>query len=143
MAAVADACAHIAREQADAAQRTLSEVKVWLALLPDGAKLELIAPKLNADAPADVLGVRPRPPVPRPDREEPACLARTTSAPASSATASIPCDYSYSFTSFSPPYRHVSPSVAMARAAAGSPAGGPSGHEGHHPHPAKAAQRPS
>ena len=60
MAAVADACAHVAREQADAAQRTLSEVKVWLALLPDGAKLELIAPKLNADAPADVLGVRPR-----------------------------------------------------------------------------------
>ena len=86
MAAVADACAHVAREQADAAQRTLSEVKVWLALLPDGAKLELIAPKLNADAPADVLGVRPRLPVPRPDREEPACLARTTSAPASSAT---------------------------------------------------------
>ena len=86
MAAVADACAHVAREQADAAPRTLSEVKVWLALLPDGAKLELIAPKLNADAPADVLGVRPRLPVPRPDREEPACLARTTSAPASSAT---------------------------------------------------------
>ena len=73
MAAVADACAHVAREQADAAQRTLSEVKVWLALLPDGAKLELIAPKLNADAPADVLGVRPRLPVPRPDREEPRC----------------------------------------------------------------------
>ena len=83
MAAVADACAHVAREQADAAQRTLSEVKVWLALLPDGAKLELIAPKLNADAPADVLGVRPRLPVPRPDREEP---ARTASAPESSAT---------------------------------------------------------
>ena len=120
MAAVADACAHVAREQADAAQCTLSEVKVWLALLPDGAKLELIAPKVNADAPADVLGVRPRLPVPRPDREEPACLARTTSAPASSATP-----------------------VAMARAAAGSPAGGPSGLEGHHPHPAKAAQRPS
>ena len=53
MAAVADACAHVAREQADAAQRTLSEV-IWLAMLPDAAKLELIAPKLNADAPADV-----------------------------------------------------------------------------------------
>ena len=49
MVAVADACAYVAREQADAAQRTLSEVKVWLAMLPDGAKLELIAPKLNAE----------------------------------------------------------------------------------------------
>jgi hypothetical protein len=84
LADVAAAYAHVAREKADAAQRTLSEVKVWLALLPDGAKLELIAPKLNA--PADVLGVRPRLPVRRPDREEPACPARTTSAPASSAT---------------------------------------------------------
>ena len=84
MAAVADACAHVARQQADAAQRTLSKVKVWLALLPDGAKLELIAPKLNADAPADVLGVRPRHPSRSP--RNPPHLARTTSAPESSAT---------------------------------------------------------
>ena len=60
MAAVAEHLAWRERQEADAAQRTLSEVKLWRALWPDGAKLELIAPKLKLDAPADVLGVRPR-----------------------------------------------------------------------------------
>src|SRR5258705_22447 len=64
MAAVADACAHVAREKADAAQRTLSEVKVWLALLPDGTKLELRAPRPASTSPAELLGVRPHLPVP-------------------------------------------------------------------------------
>jgi hypothetical protein len=58
MAAVADAYAHVAREKADAAQRSLSEVKVWLALLPDHTKLELRAPMPDAADPAKRLGVR-------------------------------------------------------------------------------------
>jgi hypothetical protein len=52
LAAVADAYAHVAREKADTAQRTLSEVKVWLALLPDDARLELRAPKPASASPA-------------------------------------------------------------------------------------------
>jgi hypothetical protein len=71
LAAVADAYAHVAREKADAAQRTLSEVKVWLALLPDDARLELCAPKPASASPPELLGVRPRlsaaaPPKPSP-----------------------------------------------------------------------------
>jgi hypothetical protein len=53
--------------EADAAQRLLSEVKVWLALLPDDASLELRAPKSDATDPAMRLGVRPRLPVPKPN----------------------------------------------------------------------------
>jgi hypothetical protein len=86
MADIAANAAWRARQEADAAQAVLSQCKVWLALLPDEAMLELRAPMADADDPAMRLGVRPRLPVPRPDREEPACLARTTSAPASSAT---------------------------------------------------------
>jgi hypothetical protein len=80
MAAVADAYAYRAREQADAAQRLLSEVKVWLALLPDDCRLELRAPKPASASPAELLGVRPHLPVPRPDRGIPPCRDRTTSA---------------------------------------------------------------
>ncbi len=65
LACVAEATAYLARQEADAAQRVLSEVKVWLALLPDDTALELRAPKRDAD-PAKRLGVRPRP-VPRSD----------------------------------------------------------------------------
>jgi hypothetical protein len=53
LAAVADAYAYVAREKADAAQRALSEVKVFLALLPDGAALHLLAPVPDA---ADLIG---------------------------------------------------------------------------------------
>ena len=60
LAAVADAYAYCARERADAAQRALSEIKIFIALLPDGTAFELKAPRPNAEAPADVLGVRPR-----------------------------------------------------------------------------------
>jgi hypothetical protein len=48
-----------ARQEADAAQRVLSEVKVFLALLPDGTRLELRAPKPASALPAELLGVRP------------------------------------------------------------------------------------
>ena len=68
LAAVADACAHVAREKADAAQHTLSEVKIFLALLPAGTELELRAAKPASALPAERLGVRPRLPL---QREEP------------------------------------------------------------------------
>jgi hypothetical protein len=68
MADIAAAYAHVAREKADTAQRRLSEVKIFLALLPDDTALELRAP-MPADAdPAKRLGVRLRLPAPRPDR---------------------------------------------------------------------------
>ena len=51
MAAVADAYAYCARERADAAQRALSEIKIFIALLPDGTAFELKAPRPNAEAP--------------------------------------------------------------------------------------------
>lgn len=82
MADVAAAYAHVAREKADAAQAVLSQCKVFLALLPDGAKLELRAPLPDADNPAKRLGVRLPvlqkrnmvallpPPVPRSDRKQ-------------------------------------------------------------------------
>jgi hypothetical protein len=85
LAAVADNAAWRARQEADAAQATLSAVKIFLALLPENCRLELRAPKLNAEAPADRLGVRLRLPAPPPDRGIPSCPAHTTFAPASSA----------------------------------------------------------
>jgi hypothetical protein len=45
--------------QADAAQATLSACKVWIALLPDGCRLQLIAPRSNTEDPAALLGVHP------------------------------------------------------------------------------------
>jgi hypothetical protein len=59
VAAVAEHLAWRERQEADAAQRLLSEVKIFLALLPDDAKLELRAPKPAAASPPEVLGVRP------------------------------------------------------------------------------------
>jgi hypothetical protein len=85
MAAVADACAYVAREKADTAQRSLSEIKVFIALLDDGATFDLRAPMPDADDPAQRLGVRLRP-VPRPDREPTSCPAPPSPAPPSSAT---------------------------------------------------------
>jgi hypothetical protein len=42
--------------------RSLSELKIFIALLPDGCRLELLAPKPDATDPAKRLGVRlPRP----------------------------------------------------------------------------------
>ena len=70
LACVAEATACLARRDADVAQHVLSEIKVWLALLPDGAKLELRAAKPDAVDPAARLGVRARLPVPRLAREE-------------------------------------------------------------------------
>jgi len=58
LAAVADAYAHVAREQADVAQGALSEIKVWIALVPAEATLELIAPKPESALPPERLGVR-------------------------------------------------------------------------------------
>src|SRR5262249_59831787 len=60
LAAVADACAHVAREKADAAQRALSEVKIRLSLLPDDTRLELRTPKSGSEDAAARLGVRLR-----------------------------------------------------------------------------------
>jgi hypothetical protein len=71
LAAVAAGCAQVAREQADvarqqadSAQATLSAVKVFLALLPDDCRLDLIAPRPDAADPALRLGVRVRQPAP-------------------------------------------------------------------------------
>jgi hypothetical protein len=87
MADIAANAAWRARQEADAAQAVLSQCKVWLALLPDAAKLELRAPKPDASAPPERLGVRLRLPVLRPDREEESssCPDRASFAPASSA----------------------------------------------------------
>ena len=52
VAAVAEHLAWRERTQADEAQRVLRQCKVFLALLPDEAALELIAPKPDADDPA-------------------------------------------------------------------------------------------
>jgi len=52
VAAVAEYLAWRERTQADEAQRVLRQCKVFLALLPDEAALELIAPKPDADDPA-------------------------------------------------------------------------------------------
>jgi hypothetical protein len=49
LAAVADAYAYVAREKADQAQRALSEIKVFLALLPADTAFELKAPRPGAD----------------------------------------------------------------------------------------------
>jgi hypothetical protein len=68
LAAVADACAYVAREKADATQATLSAVKIWLALLPDDCRFELKAPKPASASPPELLGVRPHLPVPKPER---------------------------------------------------------------------------
>jgi hypothetical protein len=80
LADLAAAYAHVAREKADTAQCSLSELKVFIALLPDHAALELRAPLPDAADPARRLGVRlPKSvpsgdrfpaPVPRPDREK-------------------------------------------------------------------------
>jgi hypothetical protein len=77
LADVAAAYAHVAREKADAAQRTLSEVKVFIALLPEGTVLEPRAPMPDADDPAERLGVRLKgakvpnsAPAPRPNRRQ-------------------------------------------------------------------------
>jgi hypothetical protein len=51
VAAVAEHLAWRERTQADEAQRVLRQCKVFLALLPDEAALELIAPKPDADDP--------------------------------------------------------------------------------------------
>ena len=56
VAAVAEHLAWRERTQADEAQRMLRQCKVLLALLPDEAALQLIAPKLDADDPAARLG---------------------------------------------------------------------------------------
>jgi hypothetical protein len=82
LAAVADACAYVARGKADAAQRSLSELKVFLTLLPEGAKLELKAPRPGAAEPAQRLGVRLRP-VSRSDREPPLCPVPPSPVPTS------------------------------------------------------------
>ena len=79
LAAVADACAHVARERADAAQRTLSEVKVFIALLPDDAALELRAPRPDAADPAARLGVRAILPAPKSNRGVGACQTLNSS----------------------------------------------------------------
>jgi hypothetical protein len=70
LACVAEATAHLARQEADAAQRRLSEVKAWPALLPDGASLELLAPMPDAADPGRRLGARPGLRVLRSRREE-------------------------------------------------------------------------
>jgi hypothetical protein len=63
---------------ANSAQATLSACKIFLALLPDDAKLELKAPMLGSDDPARQLGVRMCPvPSSRLQRETP-CPARTS-----------------------------------------------------------------
>jgi hypothetical protein len=59
MADIAANAAWRARQEADQAQRLLSEVKVFIALLPDDSTLELLAPR-DADDPAKRLGVRVR-----------------------------------------------------------------------------------
>jgi hypothetical protein len=84
LAAVADAYAYVAREKADQAQRALSEIKVFLALLPADTAFELKAPRPGADDLAKRFGVRLRP-VPRSDREPPPCPAPPSPVPASSA----------------------------------------------------------
>jgi hypothetical protein len=61
LAAVADAYAYVAREKADQAQRALSEIKVFLALLPADTAFELKAPRPGADDLAKRFGVRLRP----------------------------------------------------------------------------------
>jgi hypothetical protein len=85
VAAVAEHLAWRERQEADRLQAVLSEVKVFLALLPDDCRLELKAPRPSAEAPADRLGVRLRLPVSRPDREFLSCLAPPSRVPASSA----------------------------------------------------------
>jgi hypothetical protein len=67
VAAVADACAHVAREKADQAQRALSEIKVFVTLLDDDTTFRLLAPMPDAGDPALRLGVRPHLPVLKPD----------------------------------------------------------------------------
>ena len=57
---VAEHLAWREQKEADRLQAVLSSVKIFLALLPEGSKFELKAPKLNAEAPADRLGVRVR-----------------------------------------------------------------------------------
>ena len=48
-----------------------AELKIFIALLSDDARLELRAPNPDADDPTTRLGVRLKPrPVPRSDREE-------------------------------------------------------------------------
>jgi hypothetical protein len=64
LAAVADAYAHVARGKADAAQRSLSEIKIFVALLDDGATFRLLAPLPDAEDPAQRLGIRPHLPAP-------------------------------------------------------------------------------
>jgi hypothetical protein len=64
LAAVADNAAWRARQEADSAQATLSACKIFLALLPDGTKLELRAPKPASASPPELLGVRPHLPAP-------------------------------------------------------------------------------
>jgi len=52
LACVAEATAWMARQRADSAHATLSACKVFLALLPDDARLELRAPKPASASPA-------------------------------------------------------------------------------------------
>jgi hypothetical protein len=56
VAAVAEHLAWRERQEADRLQAVLSEVKVWIALLPDDTKLELRAPKPASASPAELLG---------------------------------------------------------------------------------------
>jgi hypothetical protein len=85
LACVAEAAAFMARQRADVAQSVLSAVKIWIALLPDDAKLELRAPRPGADDPALRLGVKVCLPIPKPDREITSCPAPTFPAPPNSA----------------------------------------------------------
>jgi hypothetical protein len=100
VAAVAEHLAWRERTQADEAQRVLSQCKVFLALLPDEAALQLIAPKLDADDPAARLGAAAvystaaqtcarfaRSCCASRSRGHSPCPDRTTSVPASSVTA--------------------------------------------------------
>ena len=66
MAAVAEHLAWRARQEADRKQAVLSEVKVFIALLPDDIRLELLAPMPDAGDPARRLGVRLPAAAPRP-----------------------------------------------------------------------------
>ena len=63
MADIANNAAWRARQEANRLQAMLSEVKVFLALLPEGSAFELKAPRPGADDPARRLGVRVRLPV--------------------------------------------------------------------------------
>jgi hypothetical protein len=70
-ACVSEAAAFMARQKTDSAQAVLSAVKIWLALLPDDARLELRAARPGAEDPGLRLGVRVCLPVSRAERPRP------------------------------------------------------------------------